>query len=157
MVANLSLCHTFSELNYTKNAEMTSRSLFAASDAPLSVDLLVLPETSLMSLAAVMEPMRGANRVAGRVVFRWRLWSVDGATPSSSSGLPIAVEGALGETDADALIAFSSFNVDEHGAAALPARRRAARRGVAGLVRPTGTVAAPRRPQSRRELKFHVT
>lgn len=104
--------------------------IFAASDAPLSVDLLVLPETSLMSLAAVMEPMRGANRVAGRDVFRWKIWSVDGAVPSSSSGLPIAVEGALGDSKADALIALSSFNVDQYGAAALPALRSAARRGV---------------------------
>lgn len=110
---------------------MTPHPLFTASDEPLSVDLLVLPETSLMSLAAVMEPMRGANRVAGHAVFHWRLWSVDGTTPSSSSGLPIAVDGALGDSDADALIAFSSFNVDQHGAAALPLLRRAARRGAA--------------------------
>lgn len=105
--------------------------IFSSSDALLVVDLLVLPETSLMSLAAVMEPMRGANRVAGRDLFRWRLWSVDGAVPVSSSGLPIAVEGKLGESRADAVIAFSSFNVDQYGAAALPILRRAARRGAA--------------------------
>lgn len=99
---------------------------------PLAVDLLVLPETSLLSLAAVMEPMRGANRVAGRRLFDWRLWSTDGTTPESSSGLPIAVggpfePGAVG----DALIALSSFNVDRHaGRDVLGLLRRAARAGA---------------------------
>ena len=85
-----------------------------------------------MSLAAIMEPMRGANRVAGRRLFDWRLWSIDDETPISSSGLPIAVRGRFdpGEVGA-ALIALSSFNVDRYAAPdALGLLRRAARRGA---------------------------
>ena len=100
---------------------------------PLAVDLLVLPETSLMSLAAVMEPMRGANRVAGRALFEWRLWSPDGRPPLSSSGLPIAVGGVFRpDRAAETLIVLSSFNVDEHGDARLLGMlRQAARRARA--------------------------
>ena len=68
---------------HTKYAKLM---IFTASDAPLSLDLLVLPDVSLLSLAAVMEPLRGANRVAGRRLFRWRLLSPDGATPGRSTG-----------------------------------------------------------------------
>lgn len=107
--------------------------IFHRTDAPLALDLLVLPETSLLSLAAVMEPLRGANRIAGRALFRWRLVSPDGRAAESSSGLPIAVAGAYdpGAADAAALIALSSFNVDRHGSrAVLALLRHAARRGL---------------------------
>ena len=106
--------------------------IFAPSAAPLSVDLWLLPEVSLLSLAAVMEPMRGANRVAGRPLFRWRLLSPDGAASESSSGLPLAVSGAAdAETEADAIIAIASFEVQAYRDALAPALRRAARRGKA--------------------------
>lgn len=101
--------------------------------APLTVDMIVLPETSLLSLASVMEPMRGANRVAGRRLFDWRLWSVDGATPESSSAMPIAVRGRFDPALAgEAVITLSSFDVDRHSRPdVLGLLRRAARTGAA--------------------------
>lgn len=107
-------------------------SIFAPAAGPLSLDLLVLPETSLLSLAAVMEPMRGANRVTGRELFRWRLLSPDGRMPESSSGMPIAISGVFDPaTRADAAIVFSSFNVDLHGTRAVLAFLRGlGRRGL---------------------------
>lgn len=85
-----------------------------------------------MSLASIMEPMRGANRVAGRPLFRWRLLSPDGGASESSSGLPIAVTGAVDpETTADAVIAIASFEVQAHGDALSAALRRVSRRGLA--------------------------
>ena len=108
-------------------------SIFAAIEdpqaPPLTVDLLILPETSLLSLASVMEPLRGANRVAGRRLFEWRLWSVDGRAPESSSGLPIAVQGRFEPAAAGrAVIVLSSFNVDAYATpSVLGVLRRAAR------------------------------
>ncbi len=100
---------------------------------PLRIDLLILPETSLLSLASVVEPMRGANRVAGRALFAWRLFSPDGAVPHSSSGLPIAVSGRFDpDAAAEVVIVLSSFNVNLHGTAAvLGLLRRTARRAAA--------------------------
>lgn len=86
----------------------------------------------MLSLAAIMEPMRGANRVAGRALFDWRLLSPDGAPSESSSGLPLAVSGTTdAETDADAVIALASFEVQAHGDALSAPLRRVARRGIA--------------------------
>jgi AraC family transcriptional regulator, glycine betaine-responsive activator len=39
--------------------------IFAHSDAPLNVTLLLFPGLSLLSLAATLDPLRGANRVLG--------------------------------------------------------------------------------------------
>lgn len=107
--------------------------IFTASDETLRLDLLVLPESSLLSLASIMEPMRGANCVAGRALFDWRILSPDGAPVESSSGLPIAVSGGFDpETDAEGVIVLSSFGVDRHGTPRLLAGlRRIARRGLA--------------------------
>src|SRR6188472_2629251 len=69
--------------------------LFAPSQDPLAITLLVLPETSLMTLAATVDPMRAANRVAGREVYRWEIVSLDGTAPATSCGLPVPVDGAF--------------------------------------------------------------
>lgn len=43
--------------------------LFATpAQGPAQIDLLLLPEFSLMSLAATVEPLRAANRVSARVL-----------------------------------------------------------------------------------------
>lgn len=59
----------------------------AALDRPIRVDLLVLAGSSMMTLASTAEPLRAANRQAGRMVFDWRYVSVDGAAPDTSSGI----------------------------------------------------------------------
>lgn len=106
--------------------------IFTVSEAPLTIDLWLLPEVSLLSLAAVMEPMRGANRVAGRPLFHWRLLSPDGEALESSSGLPLAISGVVdADTGADAVIALASFEVQAYSNALSPALRRVARRGLA--------------------------
>ena len=67
--------------------------LFTPSSDPLSITLLVLPDTSLMTLAATVDPMRAANRVAAREIYRWEIVSLDGSPPATSCGLPIPVDG----------------------------------------------------------------
>ena len=49
-----------------------------SAQSPIEVVVVVLPESSIMSFASVLDPMRAANRVAGHEVFRWRLLSADG-------------------------------------------------------------------------------
>ena len=44
--------------------------MLTASDETLDIDVLVLPETTLILLAAVIEPLRAANRIAGRTIYR---------------------------------------------------------------------------------------
>ena len=65
-----------------------------------SVDILVLDQFSLMCVAATVEPLRAANRVAAQPLYRWRLLSRDGSAPTSTSGITVAVEGAFAPDEA---------------------------------------------------------
>lgn len=84
-----------------------------------------------MSLAAVMEPLRGANRVSGRKLFEWRLLSADGAPPVSSSGVPFPVHGLFdGAQVGDLLIVVGAFDVERQAGRIASGLRHAARHGT---------------------------
>ncbi|OCP17014.1 GlxA family transcriptional regulator [Ensifer sp. LC163] len=81
----------------------------------IDVVVVVLPESSIMSLASVLDPMRAANRVSGREVFRWRLLSADGEPVALTCGIPITVDGMFTlPLDGDVLLAIGGFNLDRH-------------------------------------------
>ncbi len=89
--------------------------IFEASEDSVAITLLVFPDTSLMTLAATVDPMRAANRVAGRAIYRWELVSIDGSAPVTSCGLPIPVHGRFEpERRRDVLIVLAAFNVAAH-------------------------------------------
>ncbi len=95
----------------------------------LELELLVLPDTSMLLLAAIVEPLRGANRVLNRQVYNWRLTSPDGAPVTTISGLPIAVSGAFEPLAArDALIVIAGFNIADYATRDLIAKLRRVRR-----------------------------
>jgi transcriptional regulator GlxA family with amidase domain len=90
--------------------------IFAHSDAPLKVTLVLFPGLSLLSLAATLDPMRGANRVLGRPAYCWKLVSIDGKMPVASCGLPIPVDGAFDSAEQqDALILIAAFDAIQYG------------------------------------------
>jgi transcriptional regulator GlxA family with amidase domain len=95
------------------------------------VDILVLDQFSLMCLAATVEPLRAANRVAAQALYRWRVLSRDGAAASTTSGIAVGVDGAFAPAaERDALFVIGSFSaraVDRRLSADL---RRAARAGL---------------------------
>jgi transcriptional regulator GlxA family with amidase domain len=66
----------------------------------LSVDILVLDQFSLMCVAATVEPLRAANRVAAQALYRWRLLSFDGTAPTSTSGITVAMDAAFAPEEA---------------------------------------------------------
>ena len=102
--------------------------IFTHSDEPLDVTLLLFSGLSLLSLAATLDPMRGANRVLGRPAYRWKLVSMDGTMPVASCGLPIPVEGAFAPAEQqDALIVLAAFDAATH---ATPRNLRALRAGA---------------------------
>lgn len=102
--------------------------IFTHSDEPLDVTLLLFSGLSLLSLAATLDPMRGANRVLGRPAYRWRLVSMDGGMPVASCGLPIPVDGAFAPAERqDALIVLAAFDATTH---ATPRNLKALRAGA---------------------------
>jgi len=71
-----------------------------SSDRAQVVGFILLPDFALMSFAAAIEPLRAANLLAGRQLYRWRMFSAGGGAVRSSSGslvetedLPSAPEG----------------------------------------------------------------
>ncbi|WAJ29200.1 GlxA family transcriptional regulator [Antarcticirhabdus aurantiaca] len=109
-------------------------SIFRPDPAVLVLDILVLPGFSLLTLASTVEPLRAANRLAGRPLFRWRLVSPDGAEVPASSGLRLGVDAAFdpAETAAEALLVVAAFDWESAAGPPLLAGLRAlARRGIA--------------------------
>ncbi len=84
---------------------------FAPSEQSLSICILLLPGSSMMSLASALDPMRAANRVSGQNLFNWKLVSFDGEPATLSCGIPIAVDSALtDDMSGDLLLIIASFN-----------------------------------------------
>lgn len=75
------------------------------------IDILVLPETNLILLASVIEPLRAANRIAGKSLYRWTLHSPDGQPVETTSGIAIPVSGAFRPArETDPLFVLASYN-----------------------------------------------
>ncbi len=105
--------------------------IFTPSSETLELTFLVLPDSSLMTIASNLEPLRAANRISGRPLYRWQLVSRSGEQPRTTCGLPITTSGRFDPARCgDVLVIISGFNVREHASPDLLARiRRAARLG----------------------------
>jgi AraC family transcriptional regulator, glycine betaine-responsive activator len=104
-------------------------SIFAAADQPLSITFLVLSGCSIMCVASAVDPLRAANRVAGETHFSWKIVSLDGKPPVTTSGLPVAVEGGFDARDkTDVLVVVGGFGTrDQANPALISGLRRFAR------------------------------
>lgn len=104
---------------------------------PLDVTVVLLPESSIMSLASALDPMRAANRIVPEPLFRWKILSPGGRPVVLTCGVEIRVDGDF--TDAatgDALLLIAGFNQDRHADSHFVARlkKAASRFGiVAGI------------------------
>lgn len=80
-----------------------------------SVVVLLFDAFSNHCLANAIEPLRAANNLSGQNLYSWRYATIDGAQAVSSSGLPVAPEGALCDTPAaDYLFVLPSYNHRSH-------------------------------------------
>jgi AraC family carnitine catabolism transcriptional activator len=62
------------------------------------IAFVLQPQFSMLSLFCALEPLRVVNRFAGEL-FSWHFLSVDGEDVVSSSGIPVAVEGGINDTN----------------------------------------------------------
>lgn len=85
--------------------------MFAAPHQPIAFDILAFPETTLILLASVIEPLRAANRISGETLYRWRLLSLDGKPVQTTANIHIPVDAAFRpERDDRPLFIVSSYN-----------------------------------------------
>jgi transcriptional regulator GlxA family with amidase domain len=64
-----------------------------------TIFFLLVPDFSMIAFTSAIEPLRIANRLSGRSLYRWRLLSRDGAPVAASNGIAIQVEGAIGDAE----------------------------------------------------------
>lgn len=81
----------------------------------VQVVIVALPESSIMSLASVLDPMRAANRVAGKVLFEWKILSPAGQPVLLTCGVSIAVDGMFSaQAEGDLLLVIGGFNLERY-------------------------------------------
>lgn len=109
-------------------------------DGPEPVGFLLVPRFSMMAVASAIEPLRVANRLSGRPLFAWRLYSPDGAPAPASNGLPIVADAPIDAFDgAPTLVVCPSFDPQLFETKALlSALRRIARAGTTLVAIDTG-------------------
>jgi transcriptional regulator GlxA family with amidase domain len=98
---------------------------------PSAVDFLLVPKFSMMAFAAAVEPLRVANRLADRALYRWRILTADGQPVEASNGMSLIADGRLDEAGAlPRLVVCAGFDPQRHYDRALRAvLRRVAREG----------------------------
>jgi transcriptional regulator GlxA family with amidase domain len=94
--------------------------IFAASQQPLTLALLVLPQASILEVASTLDPLRSANRHLGSNTYRWRVVTPNGQAAPLTCGIELPAMGALAEAEgAEALIVIAGFRQSEVATAPL--------------------------------------
>ncbi len=78
---------------------------------PKTYGFLLLPDFALMTYASAIEPLRAANVLSGRELYRWRHVSIDGQAVRASNGVAIVPDHKIGDAMAlDALVVCAGGN-----------------------------------------------
>jgi len=85
--------------------------IFTASDQSIEVVLLLIPGSSMMSLASTLDTMRAANRISNTFLFHWKIVTLNGQPADLSCGIAVTPTCALNESlTGDALFVIAGFN-----------------------------------------------
>jgi AraC family transcriptional regulator, glycine betaine-responsive activator len=108
-----------------------------AKELPQTVALVLIPEFTMMPVTSVIEPLRIANRLSEKTLYKWTLHSLDGQPVSASSQISTMANGDLETIHPDAtIVVCAGLNVQRHtDKRMLSWLRKTARRGaVIGAV-----------------------
>ena len=64
----------------------------------------LVPEYSHIAFSSALEPLRMANRMSGKTLYRWRIVSADGCAVASSGNLLVQVDGTLETVETAGLV-----------------------------------------------------
>lgn len=67
----------------------------AGKGPPVQIGFFLVPKFSMMAFSSAVEPLRVANLIAGRELFRWRVFSRDGAPVQASNGMAVLAEDSI--------------------------------------------------------------
>ncbi len=99
---------------------------------PQSIALVLVPEFTMMPVTSAIEPLRLANRLAEKQLYKWTLHSLDGQPVAASNGILTMVNGDLEAVSQDAaIIVCGGLNIQHHTDKRLLSwLRKTSRRGV---------------------------
>ena len=77
--------------------------------------ILVLPGSSMMTCAAIIDPLRAANRLSRLPLFTWQILTIDKQPITLTCGLELPNDGVLtADSKADLLIVIAGFEHQRH-------------------------------------------
>lgn len=116
---------------YESKMAESAKNIFAADPAPLDTAVLVLDQSNTLSFAAATDPMRAANRRAGRNVFRWRFCTAETQAATLTTGLRVEGRPIANLEACDLLIIVAGFDLEAQATPRLRASlRRLAQKGT---------------------------
>ena len=68
-------------------------------ETPKTIGFLLVPGFALMSYAAAVEPLRAANHLSGKILYRWWNAAPGGSSVTASNGLAIIPDVETGDDD----------------------------------------------------------
>ncbi len=108
-----------------------------AKELPQTVALILIPEFTMMPVTSVIEPLRLANRLSEKMLYRWTIHSLDGQPVAASNNILTMANGDLETISSDAtVVVCAGLSVQQHTDKRLLSwLRKSARRGaVIGAV-----------------------
>ncbi|MCB1492438.1 MAG: GlxA family transcriptional regulator [Rhodobiaceae bacterium] len=107
---------------------------------------MLIPHFSMMCFSATVEPLRQANRLAGKVLYRWHFLSPDGEPVQASNGIMVLPEAGLDDSiPLDCVIVCCGIDAERfNDPATFSWLRRKARKGTRIGAISTGTIVLAR-------------
>ena len=94
--------------------------------SPCQISILLFGNFSNHCLANILEPLRAANDLSGRLNYSWKIVTLDGLEVSSSSGLRLGADARLSDAGGDILMVMPSYEFLTHATVATSRALRAA-------------------------------
>jgi len=104
----------------------------APRELPQRIGVILVPNFSMLAFTGAVETLRLANRVSGRKLYSWHLFSPDGRPVSASNGIALLPDGDLEKAAAlDTIVVCSGVDVQRfQDKGTLSWLRRMARKGA---------------------------
>ena len=84
-----------------------------STDKTETIDILLFDGFSNLCLANTVEPLRAANMISAKALYKWRIFTLSGAPAVSSSGLNVTPDAALDQNNGALLAVMPSYGFRE--------------------------------------------
>lgn len=101
-----------------------AKNIFTPGTTPLKTAVLVLDDCNTLSFAAVVDPMRATNRMAGRRLFDWHYFTATGVPATLTSAITVPGTALARLDKCDLLLVVAGFGLQHHATPPLLASLR---------------------------------